>query len=155
MKIWIDTEFLDDGKTIDLISIGLIRQDNQTYYAESSEYDYSRSTEWLLDNVHTGLKGREFRKSRSEIALDIVNFCGDSPEFWGWYCSYDWVALCQLYGPMIAIPSHWPKYCMDVKMLARMLLKDVEMESVGVAHNALDDAKRIKNVHWKLLGLAQ
>lgn len=27
MKIWFDTEFIEDGKTIDLISIGMVRED--------------------------------------------------------------------------------------------------------------------------------
>ena len=34
MKIWFDTEFIEDGKTIDLISIGMVRQDSATLYFE-------------------------------------------------------------------------------------------------------------------------
>ena len=37
MKIFFDTEFIEDGKTIDLISIGMVREDGETYYASSPE----------------------------------------------------------------------------------------------------------------------
>jgi len=30
MKIWFDTEFYEDGRTIDLISIGLVREDGHS-----------------------------------------------------------------------------------------------------------------------------
>ena len=39
MRIFYDTEFLDDGKTIDLISIGMVAEDGRELYAVSSEFD--------------------------------------------------------------------------------------------------------------------
>ena len=33
MRIFYDTEFLEDGKTIDLISIGMVAEDGREYYA--------------------------------------------------------------------------------------------------------------------------
>ena len=39
MKIFFDTEFIEDGKTIDLLSIGAVRDDGETYYAEPAEAD--------------------------------------------------------------------------------------------------------------------
>ena len=29
MKYWLDTEFMEDGKTIDLLSIGIVREDGR------------------------------------------------------------------------------------------------------------------------------
>jgi hypothetical protein len=63
MKIWYDTEFIEDGRTIDLISIGLVRDDGAEYYAVSSEIDqwtpggseklHKRISNhrWLMENV--------------------------------------------------------------------------------------------------------
>lgn len=64
MKIFYDTEFLEDGRTIDLISIGMVAEDGREIYcvAEEIESDplYSRICEhrWLMANVvpHLPLK---------------------------------------------------------------------------------------------------
>ena len=37
MRIWFDTEFIEDGRTIDLLSIGMVRDDGLEYYAEPQE----------------------------------------------------------------------------------------------------------------------
>lgn len=39
------------------------------------------------------------------------------PEFYGYYCDYDWVLFCSLYGRMIDLPEGYPMYCRDVKQL--------------------------------------
>jgi 3' exoribonuclease, RNase T-like len=33
VKIFYDTEFIEDGRTIDLISIGMVAEDGREYYA--------------------------------------------------------------------------------------------------------------------------
>ena len=91
MKIFFDTEFIEDGKTIDLISIGLVREDGATYYAEAAECDRSRAHEWVVENVFPHLRG--LVKPRAQIADEIVDFVGEKPEFWAYYADYDWVAL--------------------------------------------------------------
>jgi len=56
MRIWFDTEFIDDGKNIELLSIGMVREDGKTYYAEAKEADRSRATGWVSQNVLPQLK---------------------------------------------------------------------------------------------------
>ena len=51
MRVFFDTEFIEDGRTIDLISIGMARQDGRTYYAEVGETDLSRASPWVRENV--------------------------------------------------------------------------------------------------------
>lgn len=48
-----DTEFLEDGKTIDLISIGIVCEDGREYYAVASDAPWERITahDWLVRNV--------------------------------------------------------------------------------------------------------
>lgn len=41
-----DCEFLEDGRTIDLISIGIVGDDGRTYYAVSDECGYDRRAWW-------------------------------------------------------------------------------------------------------------
>lgn len=37
------------------------------------------------------------------------------PEFYGYYSDYDWVVFCWLFGRMIALPTGFPMYCIDLK----------------------------------------
>lgn len=119
MKIWFDTEFIEDGRTIELLSIGMIRQDGATFYAEPMETDRSRASAWVKENVLPHLHGPI--KCRENIAEQIVEFAGPNPEFWAYYADYDWVVLCQLFGRMIDLPQGWPMYCRDIKQEADRL----------------------------------
>lgn len=138
MRIWFDTEFIEDGRTIDLVSIGLVREDGETYYAEAKEADLSRADDWVRANVLAHLTGEV--KPRAVIAEEIKAFVGEAPEFWAYYADYDWVALCQLYGRMIDLPKGWPMFCRDIQQERARLGIEKLPEQVGVEHNALADA---------------
>jgi 3' exoribonuclease, RNase T-like len=58
MKYWIDTEFLERPYTIDLISIGLVAEDGREFYAESSEVDWTKASQWTLQTVRPQLDKR-------------------------------------------------------------------------------------------------
>lgn len=139
MRIWFDTEFIDDGKTIELLSIGLVRADGCTYYAEPSGVDTSRAHPWVQQNVIPHLHGSTTPRDR--IAVELVQFCGVMPEFWAYYGSYDWVALCQLFGTMLSVPPGWPHMPLDVKQLCVSIGNPKLPVHTGVEHNALDDAR--------------
>lgn len=48
-----DCEFLEDGQTIDLISIGMVAEDGREYYAVCADADWGRIADhdWLCQNV--------------------------------------------------------------------------------------------------------
>ena len=158
MKNFLDCEFLEDGKTIELISIAVVRK-GTFYYALNGDCNWHRvvNDPWLRENVLPSLPiklspphdGRSFwafefedvslLRSRDTIAREIVEFVGEKPEFWGYYADYDWVALCQLYGRMIDLPPGWPMYCRDLKQLADQISVVVPKQEEG-EHNALADA---------------
>lgn len=149
MKIWFDTEFVEDGKTIDLISIGMVREDGATYYAENAECDYSCADPWVVENVILHLQFGETVKSPERIAREIKAFAGEAPEFWAYYADYDWVVLCQLYGRMIDLPKGWPKYCRDLKQEAdRLSIKLPKQDTTE--HHALSDAQWTRDA-WQFL----
>lgn len=138
MRVFFDTEFIEDGRTIDLISIGMVRDDGASYYAESVEADLSRADDWVKSNVLVHLRGGDALKSRAEIASDIIAFAGPKPEIWAYYADYDWVALCQLFGRMIDLPKGWPMFCRDLKQLAG----ETELPAQATTeHHALADAQ--------------
>lgn len=144
MRVFFDTEFIEDGRTIDLVSIGLVREDGAELYLESEEAQLGRASPWVVEHVLPHLKGP--RVPRKEIAKEIVHFVGKEPEFWAYFADYDWVALCQLYGTMMALPPTWPMFCLDLMQLQRDLglygcrLKDV-VPMNGTEHHALADAR--------------
>lgn len=149
MRIWFDTEFIEDGKTIDLISIGAVREDGRTFYAESEECDYSRASDWVARNVLTKLSAGQFLMSRAEIARELIEFAGEKPEFWAYYGDYDWVVLCQLFGTMMDLPKRWPMFCLDVKQLC-MSKGDPCLPKKIDEHNALSDACWVREA-WEFL----
>lgn len=150
VKIWFDTEFLEDGKTIELISIGMIREDGQTLYREThSAGDVCTKSDWLVKNV---LPHLTFRSTlRNDIAADIKAFAGYKPEFWAYYADYDWVVLCQLFGRMIDLPDTWPMYCRDLKQLCDDCGNpELPKQGKDSEHNALSDAVWAKGA-WDFL----
>lgn len=148
MKIWFDTEFIEDGKTIDLISIGLVREDGEGLYLENSECDLSRACPWVAENVVAQLTGKA--ATRADIARSVREFAGDAPEFWAYYADYDWVVLCQLYGRMVDLPKGWPMYCRDIKQVADERGVDLSGIPNVQAHNAYADAQWCRKAFLKL-----
>ncbi|NJN11668.1 MAG: 3'-5' exoribonuclease [Richelia sp. RM1_1_1] len=58
MKYFFDTEFIEDGNTIDLISIGIISEDGREYYAINWDCRLECASQWVIDNVLKKAGGR-------------------------------------------------------------------------------------------------
>jgi hypothetical protein len=170
MRYWFDTEFIEDGKTIDLISIGIVAEDGRELYAESLDADLSRADEWVRENVIAHLWSRQADKrdanrwsrdsgiggllSRKNIAREIETFLDPAtygkPEVWAYYADYDWVVLCQLFGRMLDLPKGWPMYCRDIKQWADMLGGPRLPKQESDEHHALADARWNRQA-WEFL----
>jgi hypothetical protein len=173
MRVYYDTEFLEDGYTVDLISIGMHRDDGKEFYAVSMEFDTQRVSRnaWLMQNVMSSIEHHEITNyvnitgmpvkdlvitdpalmTRREIRDGVMEFCSDIwPEFWAWYGAYDHIALCQLFGRMLDLPDRFPMLTMDIKQLHKMAgLPDMPQQPAG-KHNALEDA-RFNKVRFEYL----
>ena len=148
MRFWFDTEFHENGITIDLISIGVVCEDGSEFYAEVNDFDFSNTDPWLIENVKPYLTGETM--DREEMAKSLLQFVmskTDKPNFWAYYADYDWVVLCRLYGRMIDLPETFPMYCNDLKQeLVRLGVDRVPVEN-KTEHNALADARWARDVH--------
>ena len=51
MSYYLDTEFYEDGRTIDLISIALVTTDGRELYAVSRDAELHRVSDWVRENV--------------------------------------------------------------------------------------------------------
>jgi len=56
MKFYLDTEFIEDGTTIDLISIGLVAEDGRKMYLQNADCKFSKASDWVWRNVFPSLK---------------------------------------------------------------------------------------------------
>ena len=147
-RFFVDFEFIEDGVTIDLVSIGIVASNGLEYYAVSSDAQLDRANDWVRANVlpHLPLYGHAAWKRKADIAREVREFIGPidesvKPEFWTYYGSYDWVVFCQLFGRMIDLPKGYPMHCMDLKQYSRMLGNPPNPPQDGAEHNALEDAR--------------
>ena len=83
-----DTEFLEHGRTIDLISIGMVSENGDELYLISNEIDLHRLArhEWLMANVVPYLPLKRIKQEyRDEYELkyfhDDLFWDGDHPDF--------------------------------------------------------------------------
>lgn len=174
-RYYLDTEFIDDGKTIELISIGMVSDDGRELYFVSSEFDKSRCDEWLQTNVlnqlpkcacpgggtldHLGhndptCKWRTRSEIRDAIRAFIVEEPRDQIEIWAYFASSDWVVFYQLFGKMIDMPKHFPFFVRCLKQYALDLGytgKFKELLPDTGHHDALADAKWNRDVHKILI----
>lgn len=172
MRYFYDTEFIEDGRTIELISIGIVANNGDEYYAVSQELTRRRVERklrrhgWLMANVVPSLpkpsgdwnnhmpKSWLFDyhsplvKPRATIAGEVRDFllACDPPELWADYGAYDHVALCQLWGTMMDLPPGIPMYTNDIQQEAAEfgIREDGLPQQVSGQHNALEDARHCK-----------
>lgn len=101
------------------------------------------------------IEGKTNKQIASEI-LDFVTTEGVNPVFYGWYCDYDWVVFCWLFGRMIDLPKGFPMYCIDLKQhfdLFGISKKEVEenLPKQENVHSALSDALRERQLYSYLV----
>jgi hypothetical protein len=88
-----------------------------------------------------------YGKTNEQIKQDLLAFVvADEAgiDFYGYYCDYNWVVFCWLFGKMIDLPEGFPRYCRDLKQTMdhyRLGSKWKEREvAQSTRHHALDDA---------------
>lgn len=188
-RYWLDTEFIDTGSVIELISIGILSEDGREYYAQSSGFDAGHADPWIWENVFPHLTmchgNSSYQatniaeslvvhnhgkcdlsivhnmpdecpwRSRLEMRDEVYQFIhagGDKSELIGWCAAYDFVALCQLFGTMMALPATWPHYIKDIQSILDVhgLADEALPQQEEGLHNALADARHIKRL-WEWL----
>ncbi len=178
MKIFFDTEFTGLHQNTTLISIGLIAEDGQTFYAELTDFDQTQIDDWLQENVIKNLRlhqspentatlwdkgdgAIEAKASTPTIANLLEYWLGqfDIVEMWSDTLAYDWVLFCQLYGNALNIPKNI--YYIPFDLVTLMKINNVDpdinreeyanMKQKIAKHNALWDARVIKACYERLI----
>lgn len=168
MLFFYDTEFIEDGKTVELISIGIVAEDGREYYAVDRGAPWKRIADhqWLRENVARYLPrihgdrrlqvsyrknplaldfDSPLMKTRAQIASDVLQFIqpqhGKNTELWAYFGAYDHVVLCQLFGTMMDLPEGMPMFTHDLMQLWETAGRPEKPEQSECAHNALHDAR--------------
>ncbi len=159
MRFFYDCEFIEDGTTIDLVSIGVVGEDGREFYAVSTEFDPARAGSWVRTHVLPKLpspadpawRSRErIREELYEFLTEPIRGRSEQMELWAWYAAYDHVALAQLWGAMPALPREIPRFTKDL----RQLWDDRGRPSLPGAegrHDALVDARH-NLARWQAMG---
>lgn len=146
VRYFYDCEFVEDGRTIDLISIGVVCEDGREYYAVSAEFDPSRAGAWVRRHVlpHLPRPADPAWRSRAEIRDDLLAFFtepGLPVELWAWCAAYDHVALAQLWGDMPALPRALPRLTYEIRQFWEAAGSPLADPPPGARHHALTDAR--------------
>ena len=178
-RIFFDTEFTGLHVNTTLISIGLVTEDGNMFYAETVDYDRNQVDGWIQRNVIESL----FLVSNTDSGLptitdndDLITIIGtkeqvaillrrwlsrlSSVEMWSDCLAYDWVLFNDLFGGAFNIPPNVYYIPFDICTLFKMhgINPDVNREEFGCngatnykKHNALWDAKVIMACYNKLM----
>ncbi len=170
MRYFYDTEFIEDGKTIELISLAMIAEDGRELYLISEEISYGPvhkricTDSWLMENVVKQLPTTWWRTAQpAEFRLNlerndivplrmiknavrdfIIEPDRENVELWADYAAYDHVVLCQLFGRMVSLPNNIPMFTHDFQQLWSSKGKPTLPDPPENTHDALADAKYLK-----------
>ncbi|MFT4126676.1 MAG: polyadenylate-specific 3'-exoribonuclease AS [Gordonia sp. (in: high G+C Gram-positive bacteria)] len=159
MRFFYDTEFIEDGTTIELISIGVVADDGREFYAVSTEFDPARAGSWVRANVLPKLPSPSSAawRSRREIRDALLEFLtadGSAIELWAWVGAYDHVVLCQLWGAMTALPRPIPRFTRELRQHWEAAGRPHLPPAPDDAHDALSDARH-NHRKWQAIEAAR
>ncbi len=145
-RYFYDCEFIEDGRTIDLISIGVVCDDGREYYAISTEFDAGKAGPWVRRHVlpHLPKLSDPTWRSRAAIRDDLLEFFtapGLPIELWAWCAAYDHVALAQLWGDMTVLPRALPRLTYEIRQFWEAAGSPPTEQPAGERHHALTDAR--------------
>lgn len=117
MKLFYDSEFTGLHQVTTLISIALIDEQNNYFYAEFNDYDFSQIDGWLKDNVlanleynkdqiHKKEKSLSMRGNTETIKAELLKWLANYSyvEIWSDCLSYDWVLFNNIFGHAFKLP---------------------------------------------------
>jgi hypothetical protein len=156
-RFFFDCEFIEDGTTIELVSLGAVAESGEEFYAISTQFDPDRAIPWVRKNVLDKLPSPSDPawRSRERLRDDLLDFltstaAGERIELWAWYAAYDHVALCQLWGDMRSLPRVLPRFTRDLRQRWEDLGEPLLPAATRDAHDALADARHNLE-RWRVL----
>jgi hypothetical protein len=107
LRFFLDSEFNEHAKpyALDPISISLVPEEKAApdFYGVSSEFDPSKITPWLQDNVVKHLPPEDERRTNAEIRDEMIDYLktfpkADKVEIWAYNGATDQVVMANFFG---------------------------------------------------------
>ena len=156
-KIFFDTEFTGLHQNTTLVSIGLVSDEGERFYAELTDYDETQCDDWITKNVldHLLLSGNtELEKeleedaltttvigNRDDVRAELLNWLdgfGDDIQFISDVCHYDMVLLCELIADgAVLLPEYINPFCHDLCQDISMILDISEKAAFDISREQL------------------
>lgn len=175
-KIFFDEEFTGLHQNTTLISIGLVAESGETFYAEFNDYDKSQVDDWLQEHVISNLKYNGifqilekkngnilYKSSKENVWKKLEEWLGQfgEIEMWSDCLSYDWMLFNEFFGGARNIPKFIYYIPFDICTLFKVkdIDPDISREEFSdmtddiEKHNSLWDAIVIKKCYDKLMSL--
>ena len=139
MNIYFDTEFTGLHKDTTLISIGLISEDDKTFYAEFTDYDEPQVDDWIQTNVIDNLNIKDYgvtkdtwnetiikgNKTLIKFYLSMWLSQFESVQLVSDVSHYDMVLFIDIFGSAWDLPKNINPSCHDINQdIARYLEVD-------------------------------
>lgn len=158
MKVFFDTEFTGLHHDTTLMSIGMVAEDGQDFYAELTDYDESQVDDWIRENVLANFTHDRYTTNMLNLKHRIEEFLSpyDEVEMWSDCLAYDWVLFNSIWGHAFKVPKkiYYIPFDICTFMKIKGIDPDINREEFagidGKKHNALHDAKVIKACYEKL-----
>lgn len=162
-RYFYDCEFIEDGRVVDLVSIGVVDENGREFYAVSTEFDPARALPWVRKHVLDKLPspGDPAWRSRARIRDELWEFLiapvrdrpQDKIELWAWFAAYDHVVLAQLWGAMPQLPREIPRLTKDLRQLWEERGRPKLPPPEASRHDALVDARH-NLARWRAMTVA-
>ncbi len=157
-RYFYDCEFIEDGRTIDLVSIAVVAEDGREFYAVSTEFDPDRAGLWVRRNVLDKLPppADAAWRNRAAIRDELGAFLlapGRDVQLWAWFAAYDHVALAQLWGDMPTLPRQIPRFTREIRQHWEAAGRPTLPGHGPERHSALADA-RLAFARWQVADTA-
>ncbi len=177
MNLYLDCEFTGLHQHTTLISLALVADDGQTFYAEFDDYNVCQCDDWIEENVlahtrwlkHPKNKPGNWQEGQIKLSFGdtmhiktaLVDWLDKFTEInvWADCLAWDWVLFCQLFGGAHSLPLqifYLPFdlvtlcHCKGVDPDTDRLLLAGDFSYNGQRHNALYDAYLLQACYHQL-----
>ena len=165
-KIFFDLEFTGLHKLTTPISIGLVSEDGDKFYAEFTDYDKFQIDNFLKNEVLSKLTLQDYNFEKdydpdakevyvkgdidvvfSTMNLWFMKFEDEEVEMWGDVLAYDWVLFINIFGNGLALPKFIDYIPMDLATILPLcgIDKDVNRDEFAYGEEAANSRKDKKH----------
>lgn len=177
MTIFLDTEFSGLEQSAFLISLALVSEDGDWFYAERTDFEPRVLSQWHQDHVlpylFSQLKihqpdfidrpGTFVSGDASTLLTALRSWLAPFPlvEIWADVLAYDWVLFCELFGGALHLPQNIHYIPFDFSTLLKLKNVDPDISRTqlvpewaglnsAMRHNALFDACLLREGYLRL-----